>query len=226
MSDASTNSQPPLSLKDRALALWPQKLALLLILTLLFCVPYVYLANNPFFTPHDVPLTWLDNAIAFNPHWIWVYQSVYVLTALLPLIAHTRDQLKRYITGYTLLVSVCFFIYIFFPTQIFRHHPPDEQVNFMFRLLWLYDGNCNALPSLHVGFLYFTLLFARRVYGPVPGWVSTLLITWFLLIAYSTLALKEHYAWDLYTGVGLAAVCDVLAWSKLVRPIPQAPQPN
>jgi hypothetical protein len=206
---------------QRAVSLWRLKLTLLVVLTGLFCVPYVYLANHPFFTPRGVPLTWLDHAVGFNPHWIWVYQSVYLLTGLLPLVAHTREQLKRYITGYTLLVSVCFLIYIFFPTQIVRHAPEGEP-GFMFQLLWLYDGNCNALPSLHVGFLYFTLMFARRVYGPVPWWVSGGLILWFLAIAYSTLALKEHYAWDLYTGVGLAVVCDLLAWSRMVKGTPVA----
>jgi hypothetical protein len=212
-----TNSPQFPTLLEMALSLWRIKLALMVGLTLLFCFPYVYIANHPLFPARDVPLTWLDSAIPFNHHWIWVYQSVYLLTALLPLVAHTREQLRRFVTGYALLVGICFFIFIFFPTQIVRHHPAEEDVNFMFRLLWLYDGNYSALPSLHVGFLYFTLMFARRAYGPPPHWVSALLITWFLLIAYSTLALKEHYVWDLVTGVGIAVVCDMVAWSKMVR---------
>lgn len=226
MTTSNPTTPNPLSLQERILALWRLKITLALGLTVLFCVPYVYIANHPHFPVHDVPLTWLDKAIPFDHRWIWVYQSVYLLTGILPLLAHTREQLRRFISGYALLVGVCFFIFIFFPTQIIRHHPAEENVNFMFQILWLYDGNYSALPSLHVGFLYFTLMFARRVYGPVPRWVSAVFITWFFLIAYSTLALKEHYAWDLITGVALAVICDMLAWSRMVRISPVTSQPG
>ena len=180
----------------------------------LFCLPYIYLANYPIFTPTLVPQTWLDHVIPFQPAWIWVYQSVYLLTGTLPLLATTREQLRRYLIGFALLTGACFLIYIFFPTQIHRHMP-EESPSIMFDFLWLYDGDCNALPSLHVGFLYFTLVFARRVYGPAPLWAWLLFSTWFLLIAYSTLATKEHLALDLYAGLALAFVCDKLTWSRL-----------
>lgn len=196
------------------LSLWKIKLLMLVTLTLTFCVIYIYLAHNPFFKPMDVPRTWIDHAIPFQPSWIWVYQSVYLLTATLPLLAHTREQLRRWLIGYTLLTGTCFLIYIFLPTQIERHIPSGE-LSPMYRLLLMYDGNCNALPSLHVGFLWFTLSFARRVYGPAPRWANWGLAAWFILIGYSTLATKEHFFLDLIAGIGVAAVADRLTWSRL-----------
>jgi hypothetical protein len=205
---------PPL--KERLLAHLGLKLMLMLGLTLLFCVPYIYLANNPLFTPTVVPQLWLDHAIPFQPGWIWVYQSVYLLTAALPFLAWRRDQLQRYVAGYFLLTGVCFLIYLFFPTQIIRHRPA-ESPSIMFDLLWLYDGDCNALPSLHVGFLYFTLAFARRVYGPAPLWAWLLFSSWFVLIGYATLATKEHHSLDLVAGLALAVLCDRFIWRKPLR---------
>lgn len=202
-------------LSVRFAALWKTKLALLAGLTVGFSIPYIYLAHHPLFTPHDLPLTWLDRAAGFNPQWVWVYQSVYLLTGFLPWLAQTREQLRRYIIGFSILCTLSFAIFIFFPTRIPRI--AIENPAGMYWLLMLYDGPYNAMPSLHVGFLFYTLCFARRICAAIPYAVWMMLIVWFGLIAWSTLALKEHYAVDLLVGVAFGWLSHLAAWSRMFR---------
>jgi membrane-associated phospholipid phosphatase len=221
MSKTSTSAElfteRRLTIADRLTRHWRLKLFMLVALTVCFCGPYMFLAHHAFSSVHDLPLTALDRLAGFDPRWVWVYQSVYLLTATLPWLATTRAELKTYLVGFTWLASICFLIYLFCPTRVPR--PLSENPSGMYWLLLAYDGPYNAFPSLHAGFLYFTLAFARRVYGRVPLTVTIVLCGWSALILWSTLATKEHYVVDLIAGIALAAGCDAAAWSSRFRSV-------
>jgi membrane-associated phospholipid phosphatase len=210
MPAASFNELP-----HRLRAHWRCKLLLLVGLTVIFSVPYIYFANRPVFQPRDLPLTWLDRAAGFDPRWVWVYQSVYLLTGSLPWLAKTREHLRRYVWGFAYLTTASFLIFILFPVRCPREL--IEQPTAMYRLLMLYDGPYNAMPSLHVGFLFYTLCFIWRVRAPLPRITWAVLIGWSLLIAWSTLATKEHYAMDLLVGIAFGWIADLAAWSRMLR---------
>jgi len=201
--------------RNRLLAHWQLKLLFLIGLTAAFSVPYIYLAHHPLFRPHDLPTTWFDRVAGFNPKWVWIYQSVYLLTASLPWLAQTRQQLHRYLIGFALLTTMSFAVFVFFPVRSPRElveHPLG-----MYAVLMMYDGPYNAMPSLHVGFLFYTLCFARRVRSPLPQFVWMMLICWGVLIAWSTLVTKEHYALDLVVGITFGWISDRAAWSSRLR---------
>jgi len=202
-------------LRSRLSAHWRIKLLLLIGLTTAFTAPYIYLAHHPLTRLHQVPMTWLDRAAGFEPRWVWVYQSLYLLTGSLPWFAQTRRQLRNYVIGFALLSAASFAVFIFFPTRCPRVASPNASG--MYKALLAYDGPFNAMPSMHVGILFYTLCFAGRVAAPISrfGWI--VLLTWFWLIAWSTLALKEHYALDLVAGVALAWLADGAAWSRQLR---------
>lgn len=202
-------------LRNRLVALWRIKLLLLIGLTLVFTVPYVYLAHNALFPARILPMTWIDQAAGFDPQWVWIYQSVYLLTASLPWLADERAHLKRYLIGFATLAAVSFAIFVFLPTRCPRSDL--EHATGMYRLLLLYDGPYNAMPSLHVGFLFFTLCFVRRIQAPISRIFWWTLIVWSASIAWSTLAVKQHYAVDLVAGVALAWASDWAAWSNTFR---------
>ena len=69
--------------------MWKVKTALMVVLTVFFCVPYFTLQRFLLFNPRTFPLSALDRAIDFNPRWIWAYQSVYLLLIALPWMAST-----------------------------------------------------------------------------------------------------------------------------------------
>lgn len=201
--------------RDRLGAHWRLKLLLLFSLTAAFSTPYIYLAHHPLFRPHDLPMTWLDHAAGFNPQWVWIYQSVYLLTVSLPWFAQTRQQLQKYLIGFSLLTAASFVVFVFFPVRSPRglvEHPSG-----MYAVLMMYDGPYNTMPSLHVGFLFYTLCFARRVRSPLSQFVWITLVVWGVLIAWSTLAIKEHYALDLVVGIAFGWTSDRAAWSSMLR---------
>src|SRR5438045_5796065 len=85
------------SIATRVRSCWRLKAALLVALTALFCVPYAYLAHHASFAAHDLPLLPPDRWAGFDPRWVWVYQSIYLLTGTLPWLATRKAQLANYV---------------------------------------------------------------------------------------------------------------------------------
>lgn len=149
----------------------------------------------------------VDRWVEFDPRWVWVYQSLYLLLPV-PWLAETRRQLLTYARGFVLLALAGFAVFLLCPVAGPR--PEGVEASGLYRLLILYDRNLNAFPSLHIGLAVYTSLFGLWLLGrsAVP-WRLRLLCgalagVWTVAIAYSTLAVKQHYAVDLPAGALLA----------------------
>jgi membrane-associated phospholipid phosphatase len=194
----------PADLAARVTAHWRFKVALSIGLTLLFCIPYFTLQRVTLFPVRTLALTPVDRAVVFDPRWVWVYQSVYVLIAVVPWLATSRPHLERYARGFAALSIVAFACFLLFPVTGPR--PETVPNTGMFSWLVWYDRPTNALPSLHVGLAAFTVLFgARASAGPLESsarrWLLSIGVLWVAAIAYAALATKQHYAIDLPAGV-------------------------
>ena len=194
----------PADLAARVSAHWRFKVALSAALTLLFCIPYFTLQHVVVFPVRTLDLTAIDRAVAFDPRWVWIYQSVYVLIAMVPWLATSRPLLERYARGFVGLSVVAFACFLFFPVAGPR--PETVPTTGMFSWLVWYDKPTNAMPSLHVGLAAYTVMFGARA---TAGWrdPSTRLrlvaigVLWVAAIAYAALATKQHYAVDVPAGV-------------------------
>ena len=189
---------------------WRLKAALSAGLTVFFCVPYFTLQHLTLFPARTLPLSALDRAIGFDPRWVWVYQSVYLLLAIVPWMVPTRSELRRYARGFLLLSGVGFAFFLLLPVRGPR--PDVEAANLMFRALQWYDRPLNCFPSLHVGLAAYTVLFAARLSRgrmtvSARRSVVSLAWLWTTLIAYAAVATRQHYAIDLPAGTLLACVC-------------------
>ncbi len=196
----------------RLAARWRFKALLALVIGTVFTTAYLLLGHYPPLPPRELPLTGLDRAIGFYPYrWVWAYQSAYLLINAVPWLATTREDLVRYAKGFALLSLMSFAVFIVFPVR--APTPVVEDPRGMYWLLKHYDAPNNALPSLHVGLVVYTLLFGRRIFaGNLPRGLGAACVAWALLIAYSTLATKEHYVVDLPAGAALAVVAHWWAW--------------
>jgi hypothetical protein len=194
----------------RVKVLWRTKLLLLVAVTAAFSVAYQWLAHNPVFAPRDLPLTAVDRWAGFEPRWVWVYQSLYLLTGTAPLLARSREEIHAYLRGFGLICAVSFAVFVFVPTRGPR--PEVGHATGMYGLLLLYDGPFNAFPSLHAALICYSLGFLRRVAAVRHRGVAAALLVWAGLILWSTLATKEHYLWDLVGGVVLGCAGDWWAW--------------
>jgi len=207
-------------LRDRLRTCWPEKVAVLLGLSLGICVPYFTLQRVGAFPLRSLPVTALDRWVDFDPRWIGAYLSLALLVPIAPLLATRREELVRYAKGLTLLCLPSFAVFLLFPVEGPR--PDAAPGHALYRVLISWDGAANAFPSLHAGLAVFSLLFAYRVmWGDLArrgraalGIVGSL---WGSAILYSTLATKQHWAIDLAPGVLLACAAHALAWRRAAR---------
>ena len=140
---------------------WRRKAALSLGLTIAFCLPYFLLQHVVFFPVRRLPLSALDSAIAFNPQWVWVYQSVYVLISIVPWFLASVDDLNRYARGFLLQAYLGFAVFLLLP--IAGPRPAAASGGAMFQLLLSYDSSLNSFPSLHVGLAVYTVFVAAAL---------------------------------------------------------------
>lgn len=207
----------------RVLAQLHLKLALAVALTLFFCLPYFALQAYPLFPVSTLPLSAVDRLVPFSPSWVWAYQSVYLLIAVVPWLATERDTLLRYAGGFTALSTVAFACFLFVPVAGPR--PQAVPSGGMFALLVSYDSPLNALPSLHCALAAYTAFLAGELTrGMTPVSRRTALAAvglWVLCICYATLATKQHYALDIPPGIFLGWLGHRLAWRRAAREAPE-----
>ena len=190
---------------------WRTKAVWSVLLTLFFCVPYFALQRAIVMPVHTFPLSWVDEAVTFDPRWASVYQSGYLLLSVVPWLLDRPEDLSRYVRGFVRISLVGFAFFVLLPVAGPR--PADAPAAGMYGWLVSYDRPTNAFPSLHMAFLGFTVLVAARVSRHrVPAsrrrWLLASAAAWTVAVAYATLATKQHYAIDLPAGLLLAWLVD------------------
>ena len=194
----------PASAGARVSAHWRFKAAVSAGLTLIFCGPYFTLQRVTVFPVRTLASTAIDDAVAFEPRWVWAYQSVYVLIALVPWLSTDRAHLAQYARGFVLLSIAGFVCFLLFPVAGPR--PESVPDTGMFAWLVWYDRPTNTIPSLHVGLAAYTVLFGAFTFeDSLTVSERRALLTvgtlWVTVIAYAAMATKQHYAVDLPAGV-------------------------
>ena len=196
----------------------PMKVALGAVLIVAFAAGYAYVQRWPIRDARPPVVTAVDRLVPFSPAWVWPYLSLYPLTAAAWL-ATTRAELWRYAGGFLAVLAVALACFLLWPIASPRPAAlPDAAVFEAMR--WL-DLPTNTAPSLHVAFAAYHARLVGRV-APVPAWGRAALWAWVAVIAYATLATKQHSAVDVPTGAALGLAGDWLAWRGASRPARRA----
>lgn len=189
------------------------------VFTWLFFVAYFHLLRYPASPVLTMPLTALDHWIPFQPAALYAYLSLWLYVGFAPGLQRTFSELVVYglwVSG--LCLSGLAFFY-FWPTAV----PPlamDVSGLPGFATLQGVDAAGNACPSMHVAVAIFTAIrledVLRRTRTPLA--FRLLNLAWFLAIAWSTLAVKQHVVLDVLAGalLGVAFALPSLRW----RPTP------
>jgi membrane-associated phospholipid phosphatase len=193
-----------------------------MLLTLPVAVTAGYLAvqRAVIFPDGTVPLTWFDRVIPFQPRWVWVYLSMYLLNPIGPLFTRSRENLFRYARG-ILFFFVCGFVcFVVFPVPGPR--PPAVDAFWLYQRLILIDRPYNSFPSLHAACAVYAVLFAAYASSDTsrPRLRRSLLSLawlWVGAILYSTIATRQHFAVDLPAGVFLGWLAQWLFVSRKSR---------
>lgn len=185
------------------------------LVTCVFFVGYFHLLRRPGLEPFVLPLTALDHLVPFQPAMLWPYLSLWVYVGVAPGMQRNLAELLAYAAWVGALLAAGLAIFHFWPTAI-PPHGVDRTVHPGFAMLEGVDANGNACPSMHVAIAVFSAIrlqaVLREIGAPWPLALANL--GWCALIAWSTVAVRQHVLLDVVAGaaLGLAFVLPSLRW--------------
>lgn len=192
----------------------------------LFFVGYFEMLRHPTHPVMTMPLTAIDHLVPLQPAMLFAYLSLWLYVGIVPGLMLGVRQLLTYGLWAAAMCGVGLACFYFWPTSV----PPtgiDVSGQAGFSLLRGVDAPGNACPSMHVASAAFSVLWLESLLRDVqaPRSMHWLNRAWFIAIAYSTLATKQHVALDLFAGVILGVM---FAWPSLaLRPsTPRATDPT
>lgn len=190
----------------------------------LFFAAYFHLLRHPAHPVTVMPLTPLDTWIVFQPVALWPYLSLWFYVGIAPCLLPTLRELLIYGAWASALCLTGLACFYFWPTAVPpQAHALDPAFASYpgFALLRGVDAAGNAFPSMHVAGAMFSMFWINRLLGVVraPVWPRALNVGWFVLIAWSTVAIRQHVVLDVFAGVLLGALFAAL--SLRLGPAPQ-----
>jgi len=189
-----------------------------------FFLGYFHTLRHPVRAVTEMPLTALDHWVGFEPLALVPYVSLWIYVGFAPGLMPSLRQAAVYGLWTGALCLAGLLAFYAFPTSVpldpmrmgLSQHPG-------FALLQGVDAAGNACPSLHVATAVFTACWVHRhlLHMGAPAWPQVVNLLWLLLIVWSTMATKQHVAWDVAAGTVLALlfVWPSMRWSPADPPI-------
>lgn len=177
----------------------------------LFFAAYFHLLRHPASPPFTMPLTPLDDWIAFQPLALWPYVSLWLYVGIAPALQPSVRSLISYgawVGALCLSGLLCFYFWpTAVPSQMHRIDPELARQGGL-ALIRGVDAAGNACPSLHVASAVFSAAWTRRmlIQAGAPAWTQAVNGVWLLLICWSTVAVRQHVVLDVLAGALLGLV--------------------
>lgn len=210
-------------LQSRLCAEWRLKLFGLPAFIVVFFVGYFLLLRFPVFAVKPMPVTAMDEAIAFQSVSLVVYFSLWFYVCMAAALLRTRAELLFHAKVAGVMGTVGLAVFFFWPTAVPLAAGLRETD--VATLSWLkqVDAAGNACPSLHVAFAVFSGLWLNRSLKEMrlPFGLRLLNAAWCIAIAYSTLATKQHVVVDVLAGGILGAVAGSVRYSPMRAGMPK-----
>ena len=218
---------PDLPTKKNVLLVdWRHKLAAGLVNLLVWMAGYFPLNAWQSRAEHyfDIPLTPLD-ALPLVPWTIFIYSSSVYNNALGLFLLPSRRAAWRYLGALLCAYMINFLFFFLLPTNSIDLRAEaaaalpgmSEMWRWQFELTHNADGPYNCFPSLHITNCVVVALVHWR--GPWRYWM----LGWAALIAISTLTTRQHFFYDIPSGIAVA-VCGVLI-ARWIWGAPLDPEP-
>jgi membrane-associated phospholipid phosphatase len=173
-----------------------------------FCLLYTLTGNFHVSSPLRLTPSPIDNFIPFTSWAIWIYHSQFVFLLLSIYIIKKPENLSHTFYAMAMACLLSFAIFIIYPTTIPRLvQTSDGLTAKAFQILYSIDSAANCFPSLHVSL---ACLSAIGVFHEKKRF-SAFAILWACLIAFSTMATKQHYFVDVIAGLAIAIISRLTA---------------
>jgi membrane-associated phospholipid phosphatase len=186
----------------------------LLVLSI-FVVFSFYFIINRFLAYAKVPayeLATIEPYIPLVSPFLIFYLS-YFIFLLIPIFLtySNRKELRKLAIAYATILIISYIIFLAFPTKIIRPETIEPNgwnispFNEVLSAIYQNDSPYNAFPSTHVSLSLMAMLICFR-YKKRFRRLAHLSIPWFILIALSTLIIKQHYILDVAGGMVLSVI--------------------
>ena len=196
---------------DSTLSL-PLRLAILVLCTLLWLIAYFFI-NRLQVEPQrrrnfSLPI---DRKIPFVPAFAWVYFSIEVFVLHPFLILSDERQFYWMFTCFLLNTFIFSLIHVVLPSKVERL----EQANtggIAGKMIRQWQKTCRPygnFPSMHTGFSVPVVIANYMALGVIAGSIT---LVWAVLIALSTLFLKQHYIIDVLAALALGMLVSALTF--------------
>ncbi len=149
----------------------------------------------------------IDAHIPFLPGWVWIYLLYYPFCFLPVMLSEVRNQAAVFgktLAAFALQFAVSFAFFLLFPLRMVHPLVPITLNGAILARLYQFDLGFNSFPSLHLANIVFVFFLFWRLRGKFWG---SLVGASALLIAVSTLLVKQHIVWDALAGA-------VLGWAS------------
>jgi membrane-associated phospholipid phosphatase len=168
----------------------------------IFFVGYFHVLRHPAYPVTVMPLTALDRALGFQSLAFAPYASLWLYVGIAPALLYSLRELIAYGCWIAALCVTGLACFHFWPTEVPRFIIDPVQYP-IFGVIQGIDAAGNACPSLHVATATFSALWLDRLLREIGTGAAVRAgnWTWFALIAYSTLAIKQHVALDALGGM-------------------------
>lgn len=207
----------------RCTTLFPLKLVGNTVATLGFFPLYFWIMKNAG-QAWVLPLTAVDQLIAFWPALLPVYLSLWGYIALPVLLAKDKRELLSFSLGCAAMTALALLVFWFMPTAV-PNFTVDTLPGTSLQFLKMVDSAGNAFPSLHVSFSVFACVVLARQLREVgaPAWLRVVNVAWAVGIVYSTMAVRQHVLIDVMGGFALGVLLGVATRQRpLAAPLAQA----
>jgi membrane-associated phospholipid phosphatase len=150
---------------------------------------------------YPIPTLAWEEKIPFLPVFVWIYLCIYPLFVLPFLFIRDKQFFRLFSFTYILVMCICYLCYLVIPVSFTRR--PDLVVDsfstFALSIVFRADNSWNCFPSMHVAMSWLAALTILEVHR-VRGILATLLA---VLIAASTVLIKQHYVLDVVAGMAI-----------------------
>lgn len=164
------------------------------------------------------PVTWIDRALPVDARWMYVYFAVMISGFTPGLTVASRGLFRRVALAYLVAQASAFAVFLAWPVVMDQRAevPVTSFATWGLAVCYHIDPPGTCFPSIHVTLAVLAALCswkADRVVGSVAVVIG-------VLIAFSTLMVKQHYLVDVLGGFVLASV----TWALVVAPWRPAPE--
>lgn len=160
--------------------------------------------------------TALDRRVPFVPGFVFVYFICYLFWIINYILSAGcgKEFFYRFLSADISARAICFLFYVLLPTTNVRPELTGGGLS-VFLVRWLYqmDQPANLFPSIHCMNSWFCYIVVRGR-KDIPVWYQRFSFFGAIVVAVSTVCIKQHYLLDIAGGFLLAELMWQLNWKS------------